>query len=75
VNTPMVSSHGHMENGLKEAPVQNSNYVPVNGFVEYFDKILLQMKIKWAQSDFIYLGSHNFHLKYRIGEILWSLER
>jgi hypothetical protein len=26
---PMVSSSGHMESGLKEVPVKNSNYVPV----------------------------------------------
>jgi hypothetical protein len=61
----MVSSHGHMESGLKEAPMQNSNSVPVKGVVEYFDKILLQNKRKRADSDF--LESHNFHLRYRIG--------
>jgi hypothetical protein len=74
VNKPMVLSHGHMESGLKEAPVQNLNYVPVKGVVEYFDKILLQNKRKGVESDF-FSGSHNFQLKYRIGARLQSLER
>jgi hypothetical protein len=41
-----------MESGLKEVPVQNSNFVPVKGVVEYFDKILLQNKRKGVESDF-----------------------
>jgi hypothetical protein len=68
----MVSSRGHMESGLKEVPVQNLNYVPVKGVVEYFDKILLQNKRKGVESDFS--GSHNFQLRYQIGERVQSLE-
>jgi hypothetical protein len=54
VNKPMVSSCGHMESGLKEAPVHSSNYVPIKGVVEYFNKILLQNKIKGVESDFCF---------------------
>jgi hypothetical protein len=68
----MVSSRGHMESGLKEAPVHNSNAVLVKGAVEYFDKILLQNKRKGVESDFS--GSHNFQLRYQIGARVQSLE-
>jgi hypothetical protein len=54
VNKPMVSSHGHMESGLKEAPVQNLNFVLVKGVVEYFDKILLQNKKKGLKVIFFF---------------------
>jgi hypothetical protein len=54
VNKPMVSSHGHMESGLKEAPVQNLNFVSAKGDVEFFDKILLQNKRKGVESDFFW---------------------
>jgi hypothetical protein len=36
VNKPMVSSHGQMESGLKEAPMQNLNFVSAKGDVEFF---------------------------------------
>jgi hypothetical protein len=49
------------------------NGVRVKGVVEYFDKILLQNKIKGVESDF--LGSHNFQLRYQIGERVQSLEK
>jgi hypothetical protein len=65
MNKHVVSSCGHMESGLKEASVQNSNFLLVKGVVEYFDKILLQNKRKGVESDFS--GSHNFQLRYRIG--------
>jgi hypothetical protein len=32
----VVSSHGHMESGLKESGVQNLNYVSAKGGVEFF---------------------------------------
>jgi hypothetical protein len=70
---PVVSSYGHMESGFEEALVHNSNFVPVKGVVEYFDKILLQNKRKGDESDFS--GSHNFQLKYQIRERSQSLER
>jgi hypothetical protein len=62
----MFSSCGHIKSGLKEVPLQNSNFVPIKGDVEYFDKILLKRKRKGVESDFS--GSHNFYLRYRIGE-------
>jgi hypothetical protein len=42
----MVSSGGHMESGLKEAPMQNSNSILVKGLVEYFDNIMFKTKQK-----------------------------
>jgi hypothetical protein len=59
-----------MESDLKEAPMKNLNYVSAKGDVEFFDNILLQNKRKGVESDF-FLGSCNFHLKYRIwGKII-----
>jgi len=54
VNKNVVSRHGHMESGLKEAPMNNLNYVLIKGVVEYFDKILLQSKRKGVESDFFF---------------------
>jgi hypothetical protein len=54
--------------------MQNSNFVPVKGVVEYFNNILLQNKRKGAQSE-LFSVSHNFNLKYLFGETLQSLER
>ena len=48
----MVSSCGDIESGLKEAPMQNLNFVLAKGDVEFFDKNMLQNKIKGVESDF-----------------------
>jgi hypothetical protein len=72
VNKTMVLRCGHLESGLKEAPVHNSNFVPVKGVVEYFDKNRLQKKRKGVECDFS--ESHNFQLNYHIGERVQSLE-
>jgi hypothetical protein len=50
----MVSSHAHMESGLKEALVHNLNSVSAKGDVDFFNKILLQNKRKWVESDFFF---------------------
>ena len=41
-----------MESGLKEALVQNLNFVSAKRDMEFFNKILLQNKRKGVESDF-----------------------